>query len=147
MKHFEVKIRYEKQVTDPISRDCGKLKTVNETYLVNAESCTEAEARIVKEVVPYVKSDYKITSIKDVRYAEIITNETDLESDTWYTAKVKMVVVDENKGCEHYTQQTIIINRETFSGAHSALVDYFYYCSFDYEIMSICKSNIHEYFK
>ncbi|MBQ1753289.1 MAG: DUF4494 family protein, partial [Paludibacteraceae bacterium] len=66
-KYFECKIRYEKQITDPNDKDCGKLKKVNESYLVDALSYTEAEARITKEVAQYIKGEYSITNIKQAK--------------------------------------------------------------------------------
>ena len=44
---FECKVRYEKIVE-------GKTKKVTETYLIEAFSYTEAEARVMQELSPYI---------------------------------------------------------------------------------------------
>ncbi|WP_290387099.1 DUF4494 family protein, partial [uncultured Muribaculum sp.] len=45
---FECKVRYDK------IQENGSAKKVNEPYLVDALSFTEAEARIIEEVTPYI---------------------------------------------------------------------------------------------
>ena len=45
---FECKIRYEKTM------DNGMNKKVTEPYLVDALSFTEAEARIIEEMTPFI---------------------------------------------------------------------------------------------
>ena len=45
---FEVRIRYEKMMGN------GQNKKVNEPYLVDALSFTESEARITKEMTPFI---------------------------------------------------------------------------------------------
>ena len=47
---FECKIRYEKVMEN------GMNKKVTEPYLVDALSFTEAEARIIEEITPYILS-------------------------------------------------------------------------------------------
>lgn len=48
---FECKIRYEKVVEN------GMQKKVTEPYLVDALSFTEAEARIIEEMTPFISGD------------------------------------------------------------------------------------------
>ena len=79
-RYFECKIRYEKQITDTNDKDCGKVKKITETYLVDALSYTEAEARIVKEMAQYIKGEYSITGIKQAKYAEIFYKEQSEEA-------------------------------------------------------------------
>lgn len=44
---IEVKVRYEKLT------ETGKSVKVTDPYLVDALSCTEAEARVVEEITPF----------------------------------------------------------------------------------------------
>lgn len=46
--YFECKVSFEKIMED------GKQKTVTEAYLVDALSFSEAEARIIEEVAPFI---------------------------------------------------------------------------------------------
>ena len=55
---FECKVRYEKIMED------GKNKKVTEPYLVDALSFTEAEARIIEEMTPYISGEFSVSDIK-----------------------------------------------------------------------------------
>lgn len=145
-KYFECKIRYEKQITDPNDKDCGKLKKVNEVYLVDALSYTEAEARIVKEVAQYIKGEYSITNIKQARLAELIFKDDDL-CENWFTVKIKITVVDENSGTERLVPETLLVRAEDLSDALKRFKDAFKDSMADYIITSIAASPILEYYK
>lgn len=145
-KYFECKIRYEKQITDPNDKDCGKLKKVNEVYLVDALSFTEAEAIIVKEVAQYIKGEYVITNIKQARLAELIFKDDDL-CENWFTVKIKITVVDENSGTERLVPETLLVRAEDLSDALKRFKDAFKDSMADYIITSIAASPILEYYK
>ena len=144
-KYFICRIAYEKQITDPTSRDCGKLKKVNEPYLVNALSCTEAEARITAEVGQYIKGEWSIRSIKAVKIADIFKEEDDLSED-WYQAKVNISVVNEATGAESFVPQTILVRADTFDEAHKRFNDKMKNTMADYELVSLSKSQIVDLF-
>lgn len=144
-KYFECKIRYEKQITDPNDKDCGKLKKVNEVYLVDALSFTEAEAIIVKEVAQYIKGEYIITNIKQARLAELIFKDDDL-CENWFTVKIKITVVDENSGTERLVPETLLVRAEDLPDALKRFKEAFKDSMADYTITSIAASPILEYF-
>jgi len=62
---FETKIRYDK------IQENGAVKKVTEAYLVDALSFTEAEARIIEEMTPYISGDFSVAAIKRTKIAEI----------------------------------------------------------------------------
>lgn len=68
---FECKVRYEK------IGENGASKKVTELYLVDALSCTEAEARATEEVSPYISGEFNISSVKQAKYGEIFLDEAD----------------------------------------------------------------------
>lgn len=50
----------------------GKIKKVKEIYLVDALSCTEAEAKLVKKFVnDGVKNDFEVTKVTDTKILEV----------------------------------------------------------------------------
>ena len=55
---FECKIRYEKTMEN------GMNKKVTEPYLVDALSFTEAEARIIEEMTPFISGEFTVSDIK-----------------------------------------------------------------------------------
>lgn len=59
-KWFECKVRYDK------TQENGTIKKVTEPYLVDALSFTEAEARIIEELTPYISGEFEVAGIKPV---------------------------------------------------------------------------------
>ena len=87
-KYYEDKIQYQKMLED------GKEKKVTEQYVVEAESFTEAEARIIEEMTPYSSGEYYVVSEKIAAYSEIIlSNKSD--DDKWFISKVSFNTIDE----------------------------------------------------
>ena len=64
--YFEVKFKSEKTTEEGIN------KMVSENYVVNAMSFTECEARIIKEMEPFINGEYEVVSIKRTKYESII---------------------------------------------------------------------------
>ena len=62
---FECKIRYEKTMED------GLPKKVSEVYVVDALSFSEAEERIMEEMLPYNLVDIEIVDVKIAPYREV----------------------------------------------------------------------------
>lgn len=74
---FEGKIRYEKVAEN------GMNKKVTEPYLVDALSFTEAEARFIEEVTPFIAGEFTVTDIKRANYSEIFPSDEEA-ADKWY---------------------------------------------------------------
>ena len=65
---FECKIRYEKVMEN------GMQKKVTEPYLVDALSFTEAEARIIEEMTPFISGEFTVSDINvliTARYLQV----------------------------------------------------------------------------
>lgn len=91
---FECKVSYEKIMED------GKQKKVTEPYLVDALSFTEAEARIIEELTPFISGEFVIKDIKRAKLSEIFFNEN---GDRFYKIKVYFITLDEKSGAEKKT--------------------------------------------
>ena len=79
MNWFECKVAYHKLVEN------GLQKKVTDTFMVDALSFTEAEARVIEEVTPYVSGEMDVTSVKKTKIAEIFRDDS---ADKWYLVKV-----------------------------------------------------------
>ena len=90
---FLTKIRYEKVMEN------GMQKKVTEPYLVDALSFTEAEARIIEEVTPFISGEFTVSDISRAHYSEIFTSEED-SADKWYAGRLAFITVDEVIGKE-----------------------------------------------
>ena len=68
---YETRIKYQKTMED------GSEKVVNELYVVDALSCTEAEKSIIDEMSCYISGDSAVTSVKKTNYGEIFLSDLD----------------------------------------------------------------------
>jgi hypothetical protein len=78
----------------------GMQKKVTEPYLVDALSFTEAEARIIEEIRPYITGEFTITDIKRAKLTELFFNDN---GDRFFKAKVMFISLDEKSGTEKKT--------------------------------------------
>ncbi len=97
---FECKVRYDKTL------DTGIIKTVTEPYLVDALSFTEAEARIIKEMTPFISGEFSVADIKRVKFGDTFFNET---GDKYYKAKLYFITLDEKSGSEKKTAVNMLV--------------------------------------
>lgn len=130
---FECKVKFDK------TQDDGTIKSVNEPYLVDALSFTEAEARITEEVTPYITGDFTISNIKRVKTTDIFYNET---GDRWFKAKVNYITLDEKSGAEKRTSAIMFIQStdlvEALAGIHENMKG----SIMDYEVYNITETAI-----
>lgn len=99
---FECKIRYEK-VTEN-----GMNKKVTEPYLVDALSFTEAEARIIEEMTPFITGVFTVSDIKRANYSEIFFSDEEA-ADRWYEVTLAFITLDEKSGAEKATRSRVLV--------------------------------------
>ena len=107
---FICKIRYEKTGED------GLQKKVTETYVVDALTFTEAEARITEQMASYISGEFKIMNIDPAPFAEIFFADSDT-ADMWYKAKLQFITTDEKTEKEKRSAVVYLINAGSFNGA------------------------------
>jgi hypothetical protein len=130
---FECKIKYEKTVEE------GKIVKVNETYLVDALSFTEAEARINTEMKPFISGEFIVSNIRRARINELFSNEN---GDKWYRSKVYFISMDEEKGIEKRTACTMMVQANNVKEAWDGLQEGMKGSMADYEVASIVETQI-----
>ena len=130
---FECKIKYEKNAGD------GKIINVGETYLIDAMSFTEAEARIIEEMKPFISGEFKVENIKRSRIYEMFPNEN---GDKWYRCKVFFISLDEEKGVEKRTGATMLVQAVDVKGAWDGIQEGMKGSMADFEIASIAETMI-----
>lgn len=133
---FECKVRYDKTQED------GSVKKVNEPYLVDALTFTEAEARIIEEMKPYISGEYSISSEKKTKISEIFFN----EGDRYYLVKVNFITLDEKTNTEKKTTSQILVQAFDFEDAVSKFKEGMKGTMADYEIGSIAETMIMDVF-
>ena len=119
----------------------GAIKRVTEPYLFDSISFTEAEARAIEELAPYISGEFTVKTCKRTNIAEIFFDEA---SDKFYLAKVRFITLDEKMGTERGKTAQILVQARNFEGA----VDHFKAgmkgTMADWELVSISETPIIE---
>lgn len=140
MTHYFIStIRYDKTLENGIN------KTVNEQYLIDALSFTEAETRTIEELTPYMSGNFSIPQIVKPNISELmLSNESD--ADRYYKVKVAFISLDEKSGIEKKTTSAMLVQAKDFKNAYDRFIDYMKGSITDYEINSISETKILDYF-
>ena len=133
MMLYECGVRFDKMMEN------GMVKKVTELYLVDALTFTEAEARIISEITPFISGEFDVVTIKRTNYSEIVFDEYNLNSETdanvqkltransrasevadkWFKAKINLILVDrkdrkgEETGCSLYQSMPVLSKQHT----------------------------------
>lgn len=137
MNWFECKVSYEKMMEN------GVQKKVTEPYLVDALSFTEAEARIIEEIKPYISGEFTITDIKRARLAELFFNDN---GDRYYKIKVYFITLDEKSGAEKKTAVQMLAQANDLKDAIAVLEEGMKGSMADYTIASVTETMIMDVF-
>ncbi len=134
---FETKVRYDKM------QENGAVKKVNEPYLVDALSFTEAESRIIEAIKPYISGEFSISAVKKTKIAEIFFNEN---GDRYYMVKVNFITLDEKSGMEKKSASFILVQASSFSDALDQFNEGMKGSAADFEIASIAETPLCDVF-
>lgn len=134
---FECKVRYDKMTEN------GSVKKVNEPYLVDALSFTEAEARIIEKMTPYISGEFSISAVKKTKISEIFFDEN---ADRFYMVKVNYITIDEKSGVEKKSASYILTQAVDFKGALERFDKGMKDTLADYEIASIAETTLLDVF-
>lgn len=153
---YECGVRFDKMMEN------GMVKKVTELYLVDALTFTEAEARIISEVTPFISGEFDVVTIKRTKYSEIVFDGYNLNSktdaqvqkltransraselaDKWFDGKINFILVDEKTGKEKKQDVHYIINAGSINAAHNTLVYHMKGTMADYEIVKLDETRI-----
>ena len=134
---FECKVRYDKL------QENGAAKKVNEPYLVDALSFTEAEARITEEVRPFISGEFSVSAVKRTKIAEIFW----LGGDRWYLVKVGFITIDEKTAAEKRSNSLILVQASNFNEALEHFEEGMKGTMTDYDIISITETPLMDVYK
>lgn len=139
VNYFLSTVRYEKTMEN------GLNKTVSEQYLFDALSFTEAEARTIEELKPYISGEFSIPQIVKPRISELMLSE-DVSADRYYKVKVSFITLDEKSGAEKKTNSFILVQASDFKNAYDRFIEGMKGSMSDYEIVSIVETMIMDYY-
>jgi len=135
MIFFECKVKYDRTL------DNGALKSVTESYAVDAMTFTEAEARITEEMRPYVNGEFAVKSIKIANYREYEAR----DGDRYFLVKFNLITVDD-MGREKKAPLFVLFRSSDLDTAKEAAHAYMKGSLIDYEISYIKETSLLDVF-
>ena len=133
---FLCKISYEKTLEN------GMNKKVTEPYLVDALSFTEAEARIIEEMTPYISGEFSVAAVGRANFTEIFFADDDINASYWYKVKLAFITIDEKTDTEKKTYTNVLVQASDFRDAVKRLDEGMKGSMADYIIVSVAETPI-----
>lgn len=134
---FEVKATYEKTLEN------GMQKKVTEPYLVDALSFTEAEARAIEELKPYISGEFTIAAVGRKKITELFFNNN---GDRFFMAKVAFITLDEKSGSEKTTKVQMLAQADDIYEALEVIKKGMEGTMADYKIVGLSETTIMDVF-
>lgn len=134
-KWFECSLKYDKVMEN------GLEKKVTELYLVDALSITEAEARLIEEMNPFMQGEFQCKGIKEAKYSEIFFSEEE-SADRYFKCKLLFITLDEKSGKEKTTSTQILVQAADLRDAVGKLDEDMKGTMADYRIASVSETKI-----
>lgn len=135
--YYECHVKYEKTL------ETGIQAKVDEAYLVDAMSFTEAEARIIEEMTPFIVGEFEVSAVKRAKISEMFFAEN---GDKWYRCKVMFITLDEKAGQEKKAASTMYVQASDFQSAVKNLENGMKGTMVDWEIHTISETKIIDVF-
>lgn len=130
---FECKVRFDKMMEN------GSVKRVTEPYLVDALSFTEAEARIIEEVRPFISGEFSIPAIKKTNIAEIFPDDS---ADKWWLVKFNVITIDEKSAKERRAPVYVMVQANSQQAATDRFNEGMKVSMADFEIEKVAETKI-----
>ena len=137
---FETRIKYQKMQED------GSEKIVKELYVVDALSCTEAEASIIDEMSYHISGESAVTSAKKAAFDEIFFSDKD-DDDLWFKAKLQFITIDEKSEKEKRTNVTYLVQAKSLARALRYIDEVMGKTMIDYDVVGLNLTNVMDVFE
>jgi hypothetical protein len=135
---FECKVKYLK-----VSQS-GKEQMTTENFLLDAVSFTDAETRMIRQMMQMVKGgEFTVTDIRKSKIAEVFPYES---GEWWFKATVNLVAVDEEAGKEKKLRTYYLVMADDIKEALTRLEESLSYLVIPYVTSSLAVSTIVDVF-
>lgn len=132
---FQGKIRYEKV------NEAGMNVKVTEPYLVDAISFTEAEARLIAEMAPFITGDFTVSDIARANYSELFFSDEE-SADRWFKCKLIYITLDEKSNAEKRQSVNMLVQAADLRDAVKKLDAGMAGTMADYQIAAVAETAI-----
>lgn len=134
---FEAKVKYQK------IDDNGRERNVTETYLLDAVSFTDAEARIIAELQTMVRCEFTVTDLKKSKISEVFPYEA---GEWWYRTTINLVTIDEEAGKEKKLRTFYLVQADDVAQALQRLEESLSFLVVPYVVSAVAVSTIVDVF-
>lgn len=134
---YEVKAVYVKIDDD------GREVKASESYLLDAVSFTDAEARITEQLRTMIRGEFVIDKISKSRIVEIFPHE---DGEFWWKGKISIVTIDEKAGKEKVINNFFLVAADDLEQALKRLKEGLSYILVPYQITQLVLSPIVDVF-
>ena len=134
---YECKVKYLKIDQGGFERN------VNDNYLIDAVSFTDAETRIFQILKEITNGDFQVLNIKRSNVSEVISK---LDGEWWYKAKISLITIDEEAGKEKKINNYILVMANDIKDALKQLEEGLTYMLVPYVTTMLQLSTIAEVF-
>lgn len=124
--------------------ESGELRPVTEHYLFEALSYTEAEARTIEELTPFISGEFAISDIKRPRLAEVILDSA--ADNRFYKIATDFITIDERTAAEKRSRSFMLVQASDFDSAVASFKEAMRGTMADYEIASVVETPILDYY-
>ncbi len=138
--YIEAKVTYEKTQED------GTQKKVTESYLVDALTFTEAEAKITEEMSAFISGEFSVSAVKKYKIAELFGSEA-ADADRYFKAKLAFITIDEKTMTEKRSNTYYLIQAGSLRKALDRIDQEMNRTMIDYVITQISETPIMDVFK
>ena len=134
---FICKVSYQKMMEN------GFQKKVTEQYLVDSLSFTEAEARIIEEMRPFITGEFTVSAVGRARLTEVFFN----EGETYYKVKIHFITLDATSGVEKKTPAQMLVEANNIKESIAVFEEKMKDTLADYVIVSVSETAIMDVFQ
>lgn len=135
--YFECRVSYDKTL------ESGAIKQVTESYLVEAMSFTEAEARITEEMQPYMSGEFSVSAVNRRKYEDVLLDD---DRDKLYHVKLMFITIDEKTAAEKRKPSYLLVQARDIADVLSQVEILMSDSVTNYDIVSVSESRILDVF-
>lgn len=135
--YFECRVSYDKTL------ESGAIKQVTESYLVEAMSFTEAEARITQQMQPYMSGEFSVSAVNRRKYEDVLLDDY---RDKLYHVKLMFITIDEKTAAEKRKPSYLLVQARDIADVLSQVEILMSDSVTDYDIVSVSESRILDVF-
>lgn len=135
--YFECRVSYDKTL------ESGAIKQVTESYLVEAMSFTEAEARITQQMQPYMSGEFSVSAVNRRKYEDVLLDD---DRDKLYHVKLMFITIDEKTAAEKRKPSYLLVQARDIADVLSQVEMLMSDSVTNYDIVSVSESRILDVF-